>query len=292
MESLPYTGGIIEGFENHVSACNFVKIFFESKFPQYRIKLQTKKQSKNNIRIYFVDNWKSTIGHENIPAGWIFRNADGLFYISVEQDLDKYLGKSDKLSEVFKLFEAPSKLYAAMLIDDEVKYYASLQDSPQAKNSLSTESTKYENDITDARLVQAAHAVFVREHGNRYSWGAYMKRIPPYVEVYPKKGWRGQYVGQFKYKLCLFDKHAETADDKVSLPGRFNKSRQPLELESIDSSSISTMAWAVKEIEADKRLQSYFPLDTLHPKFSSLSPTTQKMLALRQSHAKVRINKK
>lgn len=276
-------------FVSHVDACDFARSYFPTKWPMYRLKFQTDHRQKDNIRMYLVDVWKH-LGHENIPLGWVYNTA-GVYRIAIDDSLERYVGASAVLTEVLKYFEESTRLYKDILQDDESKYYSGLLNSVRKDNyntlptlpvsAIEKIKPRYGEEL-DQSLAKTAKAVFVREHGNKYSWGMYMKKLPDNVDIYPVRKRNGLYV--LKTKLNKFEKDDITqADDKFSLAGRYQ--RNPLMFSSehsLDSSSLSTMARAHREVETERRYNAHFPLDSAHPKFDTLSPTTQKLIILRE----------
>jgi len=289
----------MDNFESHSAACDFARSYFLEKFPKYQLKFQTNQHNKDNIRIYLVDNWLLSPGFENVPLGWIYNTGDGRFKIAIEASLEKYLGSSTALTEVRHDFEQSTIQYEEILKEDEKIYYTSLLNSVRrdkydtlpclVQQEQKTSRTMNFEEL-DSDLVQAANAVFVRGHGNKYEWGAYMKKLPNTIQVYPLRKRNGKFSGKFASRLPAFSKDGNgSIEEKFSLPGRYE--RNPLVFsteQSLDSSSLSTMARAYHEVEIDRRKHAHFPLDSSHPKFDSLSPTTQKLLILREKKQKRR----
>lgn len=60
----------------------------------------------------------------------------------------------------------------------------------------------------------------------------------------------------------------------------------------ISHSSDSTMCRAFRMLAADSRRNSYFPLDSTHPKFENLTPTTQKLVVMMNEANLLKANEK
>lgn len=265
-------------FETHAEACSYAKRYFSKKFPSFNVKLQTIEAFRYNICISLVSQYALGEGNDTVMIAWIF-TYNNVFMIGIEKAIVNYSGLDGVIvNEIVKDFEMSTYLFEKVKLEDEEEYYNILLHSV-AKDCV------VETSMSTEQLPRPAPSEQTPKIGSR--------RIPQIVKINSVKNRDGTY----SFKADFSEKFRHRARAISVSEGSSAQSKEgngipedakAVKEENTHIKSAAARALYIEEIarkavEADKARSSFFPLSELHPKFHLLTPTTQKLIKLKNA---------